>query len=322
MGIIRSGIVLILGSILFLTLFMGNTFLTLSWSLEYDNVQEQMGAISVQAFESFGFRDVIDENYDVMLLFCQTNPSFEYNTEEFSISVPCEVINTGIDNVIEYGAEQIIEDLYYREYNCSFFSCLKEDNGMYVLISEKAYDYWNSKFYLITVLSIILFVLMFFAATKKNLPFIIAGILTIVSAIPFKKLDWILRLVPTGDMGEIALAFFTKSYNVFLIMLVIGIGLLIFGVGFTFLGIGVKASKMIDKLVPEKRKKKGEVPLTDDQTVGRSDSQKREEEKREKTFTKEEVKEIVKEEVAKTKKKEKVKKEIKEGKASSSNNGN
>lgn len=301
MGLIRSGIVLTLGSILFMTLFMGNTFLTLSWSLEYDNVQDQMGAVSIQAFDSFGFRDVIDENYDVMLLFCETNPSFKYSTEEFSIDVPCKVINSGLDNVIEYGARQITEDLYYREYNCNFFNCLKEDDGMYVLISEKAYDYWNSKFYLMMVISIILFVLMFLASTKKNSAFIIAGVLTIVSAVPFKKLDWILKLVPTGDMGEIALAFFTKSYNVFLIMLIIGIGLLVFGIGFSLLGLGVKASNILNKLVPG-REKKGEIPLQESENK----------EKREKTFTKEEVKEIVKDEIAKVKKKNKIKKEISE----------
>jgi len=185
-------------------------------------------------------------------------------------------------------------DKYYEEYDCGFWECLKGETIPFVLISQKAKNYWQTLFYWALLISIILFVLLFIFSDSKNSPLIITGVLMIVTAIPFRKISWVSKLLPDSPFFDLALAFFTKSYNVFLIMMIIGVILLVTGITFNLFGIGMNISGFFSELFH--REKKGEVPL---------------EEKDEKTFSKEEVKDIVKTEVQKVQDKEDLRKHVK-----------
>lgn len=299
MGLIRSGVVVTLASVLFLALFLGNAFLTLSWSLEYDNVKPQVTTFANSMIDEVGFRSALESNYELMQVYCTSYPSFVYSDDSFSVDIPCSEIEKGPENVISYSIENVIEDFYYKSYECSFFECLKNQKEPFVLVSEKAKDYWVSKYKFALVAIIVLFFLLLLVMESKHSSLTVTGILMVVSALPFRKLNWAINLLPDGSVTDLFMAFFTKSYNVFMIMTIIGASLFAIGIAFEFLGFGLKFSKFIGLFKKKKsgsdKSKKGETLLT---------------EAPEKKFTKEEVQEIVREEILKEHSREKLRSQV------------
>ena len=270
MGLIRSGAVIFISTLLFLSVFIGNLFLTLSWSLEYDNVQPIVADFANNVIENHGIEEALNQSYDMMIIYCQDFDPYNFSKDGIDVDIPCSEIAKGPENVIEYGVSSLVDDFYYKEYNCSFFDCIKKDNQPYVLVSEKARDYFRSKFNITLLISIIVFVLLFLLVESKSAAFIISGVLISFSALPFRKFDWILSFLPKGDVSDFFLSFFTKSYNVFLIMLIIGISFFIIGIALHFLGWGIKLSEFFRRHTKDKankddvsKNKKGDMPLSE-----------------------------------------------------------
>lgn len=259
MGMIRSGVAVFLSSLLFISIFLGNVFLTMSWSLEYENVEPVVGNFAGEIVEDLGFMKILDDNYDMMLVYCDTSDFFHFSYEGGFVDIPCNEVEKGSDAISTYVVSEFIDDVYYKDYNCSFFKCIKEEGQPYVLISEKAKDYWSSKFRLTLVISVIILVLMFLFFSSKHSVLIVAGILSVISAIPFRKVNWLVGLLPSGNFADLLQAFFTKSYNVFMLMLIIGGSLLFLGLMFEFLGWGIGISKFFGLF--KKKEKKGQVQV-------------------------------------------------------------
>lgn len=293
MGFLRGSLVVFLSSLLFLTLLLGNIFLTLSWSMEYETLKPELKEIASEVIESTGALEMIEENYELMEIYCSEYDSFNVSEQGINLSIPCEEIKKGPESVVPYATEEIIEEVYFKNYTCDLFECIKTEGEPYVIVSEKAQEYWHSKYYLALFATIILFGLIFLVIEKKKSAVIIGGILMILAALPFKKINWLLGLLPDGQIASIVSLFFTKAANVFLTMLIIGIIILLVGISLEILTAGLKIGKLF-------RKKKS---------------------KEEETFTKEEVKDIVKKEIKKENKIEKLSniEEKKESKKSKKN---
>ncbi|MDA3836926.1 MAG: hypothetical protein PF542_04855 [Nanoarchaeota archaeon] len=312
MGLIRSGAVIALSSVLFLTLFLGNGLLTLTWSLEYDNVAPHVQNFSGGIFEDLGVRENIINDYQLMEDYCGSYDAYPYNRDEISLKVPCDIIRLGPDSVVNYSVSKFFYDVYNKEYDCSFWKCVKEaDNGIFVLISAKANDYWKSKFKLAILASVILAGLLLLVLESKYSLFTITGILMMFSAFPYMKLNWVFGFLPEGSLTGLFVALFTKSYNVFLIMTIIGAVLLAIGIAFEFLGFGLKLSKLfglfkskdkVEEKETEDKGKKGDVALGEQSPVVSSKSPVEDRE----MFTKDEVKEIVRDEIEKIKTEKKI----------------
>lgn len=292
MGFIRSGVVIFFSVILFVALFLGNLFLTLSWSLEYETAKPQLSEYAEGLIDEFEIRTTLNENYDEMTEDCLIESIYILEQGEFYIEIPCDIVSKGPQEVISYGIDTSIYNIYYKEYTCSFWECLKEESTPFVLVSEKSQNYWQTLFYWALLISIIIFVLMFLFSDSKNSPFIISGILMAATAFPFRKIDWVLKFVPDSSFFNVISVFFTKSFNVFLIMTIIGVFLFLVGIAFNLFGVGMKISGFFSKVF--NREKKGEVSLGEDEEI-----------------TKEDVKDLVKEEVEKAKGKEKLRSHVK-----------
>lgn len=290
MGFIRGSAVVVISIALFLSLFLGNLFLTLSSSLEYETAQPKLVSIGENLINESGMYDEIKNNYESILLYC-ANFNEPFKIEEYNLTIPCEIINEGQEKTIEYGINQFIDNIYYKEYNCTFIECVKNPETTTVIISETAKNYWNDKFNLAFLITIILAILLFIIIEGKASFFIVAGILTILSALPFGKINWALNFFNDKLIAEIFSVFFTKSYNVFLLMAIIGTAILILGIIFKVLGIGISFSKSLGKIF--------------------SKQEKEEENEGKENLTKEEIKGIVKSEISKEKKKDEIKKLIK-----------
>lgn len=236
-------------------------FLTLSLSLDYDNVRPELVSGTKEILESqMDLEKTLEKQFEPMELYCQNNSEFVFNEMGNTFIIPCEIIYQGSEVIIDYAIGSVIKQVYYTEYDCNFWDCLEKTGSPSFLISEKAKNYWNAKFYFLLIISIGLVVLMFVLIQKKtSLPFVVGSTL-IISSLPFMKLEsligWLINPV-SSVMGisdtlpssflSIFSIFFSKSYTVFLIMFILGIVLLIIGVLFKIFKIGFKISEHLSK---------------------------------------------------------------------------
>ena len=252
MGFIRGGIVFLLATGLFITLLMGNIFLTLNWSLEYDNVEPYIKNLTDEITGDSGSKGEILEEYEIEKVLCSTQESVTFTFEENEITIPCEVINQGSKAVIDYAVEDTIPKFYYKKYDCEFLNCLRTENQPLVLISETAKEYWGSKFQTMLLLSAILFALIFLFVKEKHTALTLTGVLIIFTALPFKQISWLLSFIPEILPFNIVPMFFTESNNVFLMMLIIGILFLAIGLSFNFFKLGMKIHEFYTKYIKKK----------------------------------------------------------------------
>jgi len=230
MGFIRGALKVIIGILLFLSLLIGNVFLVLSFSLDYDNVQPALSSLVQEIVQNeTEFLGDLDEEFVLMQFYCQNNTEFVLASEFGTFTFPCEIVNQGIESVVTYGVEEIVEKTYYDDYECGFWDCVGDSTDTFVLISAKAKNYWQSKFYLFLIISLILLGIMFFLVENKMNLLLIFGILLIITALPLTKLGSFASLFGDNEYG-IASVFFSKAISVFWIMVLIGAILLILGI--------------------------------------------------------------------------------------------
>jgi hypothetical protein len=277
MGFIRGGLLVIVSVLLFSSFLAGNFFLTLTLSLDYDTIQpELVSVVSELSEDEINLRQVIDEELPFMEEYCQNNSEYVFSDQGHTFVIPCSVVSQGSDAIISYGLNTLVEEVYYKEYDCDFWKCLEKTGDPFFLVSEKAKDYWKQKFYFSLIASIILVALAFILIEKRTSLPILVGIMLIASGIPFLIINWIsFNWIPLPMFGEyfvqLFTIFFAKSYTVFLISFILGLIVLGIGILSKFFSIGFKISNFFSK------KKKG--------------------------ISKKEVKNIVKEEISKDKKK-------------------
>jgi len=237
MGLIRGGLLTFGCILLFLSLFAMNTFWTISMSLDYDVIKPELVSVVGEIIRNqTSVASDMDNAIGGMLIICLNNTEVvqEFGGEVYTF--PCETVNQGSEAIITYAISSLVEKKYYQEYNCSFWEC--SYTPPYHFVSAKAQSYWNGWFYTSLILSLIFAAMLFFLVENKhNFPFVIGG-LVIISVLPFAKVSWLLSLLGHWEFLQFFALFFSKSYNVFVTMLIIGIVSLGIGVVLKFLGIG------------------------------------------------------------------------------------
>ena len=103
MGVIRGGLLVIIAVLLFVSLFATYILLTMSWSLNYDNVQKELGDVIKSTLNNkVGVTELVATEYSAMQEDCKLNSSYVINYEDIAITIPCEVISQGQEAVINY----------------------------------------------------------------------------------------------------------------------------------------------------------------------------------------------------------------------------
>lgn len=277
MGAIRGVLLVIVGVLLFISVLVGNVLLTLTLSIDPSSIQKELDSDILGSLAGdINVKGVIEENIPSMQEHCESKTEFSFedpNTGQ-SFTIPCDIVAQGSDAIVDYSIDTFVEELYYEDYDCGFWDCFERTGSPLFLISEKAKNYWNSKFYLALMVSVILVALMFLLVEKKSNLFVIAGSLLIISALPFMKLDWALSFISDKPFLELLTIFFTKAHTVFLIALISGIVVLSVGILLKLFGVGFTISNIFSRF-----QKKGA--------------------KKDKKFSKDEVKQLVKKEVSK-----------------------
>ena len=263
MGFIRGLVVTFFSIILFLSLFLMNLTAIFSFSLHYDTLQPALKDSVGNILSSFLDEGSLfsEEEKEVMKYDCLIESEHIFVYENYTFVIPCQIVEQGESAIIGYVIDDFTNQIYYDDYNCKFWDCVKNSEMPFVLISKKSYDYWNGKFLLLLALSLILFSLVFFVSNNRPGRFITGGILLISSALPFKKLDWLFGFIPE-NISQVFLVFFTKAHSVFIVMLVLGILFISFGIICKVFGWKLKLKKDEEVLKKEEILKKAAVATT------------------------------------------------------------
>lgn len=231
----------ITGVLLLISLIAGNLFLTMSMSLDYNNVKDKLITDVKNTQQENGKINEITNNFNSAIMGCQNNSQYEFNSGEigYTFVIPCEVVLRGQEATIDYAIEKFVNDSYYREYECGFWKCA--DNSATVFVSETAKNYWTQKFYLSLLVSAVLALIVFFLLEKKKSIFFDLGVLIIISALPLLGINWIISSFSFADI------LFLKAINVFRIMLLLGIALILTGIIFKFWGFAFNKNESFSK---------------------------------------------------------------------------
>ncbi len=234
MAVIRGGLLIIGSILLFLSFLAANVFLTFNLSLSYDNVKIELDPIVRELAEKeMNFTSIIvDREFLLMQNSCQASSTYLFSAAGYDFEVPCTVVAQGSDAVVDYSVNGLIDKIYFDKYDCAFWKCAKEKP--FVMISQKARDYWASKFYFILVVSLVLVAVMFFLVERKVNLFILVGALLGVAAWPFAKFDWAASLISNEYLASFFTIFFAGARIAFWVSLIAGLILLGIGIVLRF----------------------------------------------------------------------------------------
>ena len=242
-GWIRRGALYLIALVLIFILISANLFLTLGISLSYDNVKVNSVAVTEKMFEKELASGQVDAFYDQLVRECDESQLVSITKQGALIQIDDELnspeVNcadlkaSGKEGFISLIVGSFIEQNYYKEYDCTFWECFNQEGlkKPFFIISEMAHKYFMKLFYFALLISVVLLVIAFLLMSHRTniLPY--AGILIIISALPFWKLDFMLSLssIPI-DIVQIISILFTDSFSVFLVDVIVGVLFIVFGV--------------------------------------------------------------------------------------------
>ncbi|GAH58542.1 unnamed protein product, partial [marine sediment metagenome] len=196
----------------------------------------------------FNLTEEMEEAKEFMEEHCQNESSYVFSEGGYTFVIPCDILDEVEESpsaLVEQGIENIIEQVYYDNYDCKFWNCFEETGLPLFLVSEKAKNYWQDKFYLTLIAFVVLVVLIFFLMENKQNTPIIVGSLLALSSLP---LLWLEKIIGSSIAGDSYLAlvgvFFSKIGSVFWIVFISGLIILGAGIALRFLpGIFTKKKK-------------------------------------------------------------------------------
>ena len=271
MGFIKGGSLVIISVFLFIILFLGNVFFVLSLSLDYENVQEELGPILQNLTENklnitvgdFNLTEEMEEAREFMMEHCQNETSYVFARGGYTFVLPCDLleeIDEDPQSLIDQGMENIVEQIYYDDYDCEFWNCFQETGLPLFLISEKAKNYWQDKFYFTLIAFAVLVILIFFLVEHKQNTLIIVGSILVLSSFPLLKLEKIIGSIVGNSYFAFVGVFFNKMDTVFWIVFFSGLIIIGAGIALRFLHrdfIKKKFSKKdVQKLIKKSDEKK------------------------------------------------------------------
>jgi len=230
-------------------------------SLSYENVQAEFGNFLNEMVEQQDLKENFDQNIIIMQTYCKSHPEYIFETSGlsgsgFTFALPCAIVEQGSTEILNYLENDFIDQIYYQTYDCEFWDCFDKTNSPLFLISEKAKNYWSSKFYFALLISLVSIILALLLINKKTNAFIITGILLVLAGLPLVKLEWLLSFTQNKSVLGLLIIFFSESYTVFVISLVVGVCFLALGILLKIFKIGFKISDILSKFTKKSKEKK------------------------------------------------------------------
>jgi len=289
MGFIKGSLLFIVSVVFFVMLIFGCVFLTISLSLKYENVEKEFPVIAENLTdgkfnlieEDFNLTKEMEKASEFMVDHCnqsytlqnsqndtlqnQNASDVQKSSEDLPVSyvfsaggyvfvIPCSLLDELDENpqaLTESGISNIVNHIYYEEYDCNFWDCFKKAapdfsfsslfrekqigwKGTLFLVSEKARDYWHEKFNSALIVLLVLTVLIFLlTGQKQNTPLII-GALMMSSSFVLLWFKNIFEGVTKIYLVFLSL-FFSKTGTVFWILFISGLIIFSAGIALRFL---------------------------------------------------------------------------------------
>ena len=237
--VLRGFLLVVVSVLFFVGLLVGGALLTVSYSLSYSNIEKELVPVITEFIgqeidlDGFANGDYLDLQKD-----CAKGVEAFLETDS-PTNIPCDVVEQGSDAVVNYAFTNFIHDVYYKEYNCEFWDCMGQDDLPFFLVSQHAQNYWKSKFYLVLLTSLVMFILIFLLVEKKSNSLVLAGILLIASSLPLLGINYILSLFESSPLTFLT-TFFTSAYSVFWIFFIMGFLVLAVGITSKLTHVGEK----------------------------------------------------------------------------------
>ncbi|MGD9276833.1 MAG: hypothetical protein PVJ67_06705 [Candidatus Pacearchaeota archaeon] len=257
MGFIRGGLFVILSVLFFVSLLVANSLYTISSSLEYENLKGELVPVVKSTIEDqINLEEAINAALPLIELYCENNSDYVFNEGGVTFAISCETVKSNPDLIVEDAIDNFVEETYYKDYNCKFLDCFKENDGMpFFLISENTKNYFQNKFYFMLPVLLVLLVGMFFLIEgKTNLP-IVVGAEFIIASLPFLKMESFIGLFADKTILQFFSFLFTQSYHIFIISFILGIIILASGIVMKFFVVGFSIHNFFEKF----KKKDGVV---------------------------------------------------------------
>lgn len=234
------------------------------FNLKCDIINQGEGAVVNYVENSNGLEQeviqgTISANYDLMKGYCKEDKEFVFSEGNYTFDIPCSVALQGSDAILEHATEDLIKQMYYKNYSCEFIDCFKEISPPTFMISEKTRDYFNSNFYMVLGICVLLSALMLVVSTNRQGWFFVVGTLIIVASLPFMKLRALIGLIPENVFTKFLGLFFIDSYDVFIIGLITGIIFIVLGFVVKFFFLGFKFNRFVEWLKKRKNVAKKKV---------------------------------------------------------------
>ena len=219
--------------ILILTIFLLLSIFTycLVKFTEFDNLNSLLSKIFVGKLVS---EDKLNQTYNDLLSKCKGNESIDYSVGNITIVLKCDdVRKSSSADVLTLIGKPVLDNVYYKDYNCSFIECLKKDGDdkFLVLMSLKANEFFKTIQNVFWVLSGVGLILILISVKGSDSKLKILGITLLSIGIPILILtlikDYFISL-PVG-MENIGGVIFDILFISFLIVTVIGLILTVVG---------------------------------------------------------------------------------------------
>ena len=257
MGLLRHIGIFVLAILFFITVFFGGAFLTFSMSLEYDNFKVNAKDLPQTIAEDLNAIGIINENYAQMQEYCiNKETNYKFSQGNLTLNTPCSVVRLGPEKIIENSSDQFLEDVYYKEYNCKLLNCLDQNLGYYAFTSEKSQIYFNKLYKYSLLIAILLFLVLFLLSRPHNSGLVVSGLLLMGASLIYKKLNFLVSLIPSEFVSKYSSIFVSQSENVFLIMILFGAAFFLIGIVFYFFNWSMKLSERINKFAEKLKEKK------------------------------------------------------------------
>ena len=271
MGFIKGGLLIILSVFLFIILFLGNVFFVLSLSLGYENVQKELGPVLKNLTEDkfniierdFNLTKEMERAFEFMREHCRNETAYVFARGGYTFVLPCDLleeIDENSQSLVDQGMENIVEQIYYDDYDCKFWDCFEKTGLPLFLVSEKAKNYWQDKFYFTLIAFAVIVVLIFFLVEhKQNTPIVVGSVL-VLSSLPLLKLEKVIGSIIGNSYFTFFGVFFNKIGTVFWIVFFSGLIIIGAGIALRFLRRDLTKKKIskkdVKKIVREEAGKK------------------------------------------------------------------
>lgn len=270
MGLIRGILVVLICVVFFVSLLTAGIFVTLSSSLSYENVQPEMTSIVTKVIqEQIGESNIVNTLLPYLGEYCQTNSEITEKFGGYTFVYPCDIVEQGQTKIISYSIEYLVEDFYYREYTCKFWSCLDESEIPLFLVSDYAKSYWRGWFLKSFLISLILAAGIVLLSRRKSRGFVVAGAIVLVSSFVVLQLNrigsFVARMIlsPLSSvssktsqsiLSDVVGLFFSSSKAIFVWMIAVGFILIGIGIFLRLFRIGFKISNFFRRMEDNKNK--------------------------------------------------------------------